>query len=746
VRSLCEFAAKSGDLDTRFTPCSTASEGINGHNIVGQRRPAGYQRELALCGEHRGLQVRGRADGFDSDRTRLEEFKTYRGDLQRMSENRRRLHWAQLKTYGALLCRDKNLRRVDLTLVYFDVVSQRETLLHEHWSADDLETAFQRLCETFITWAEQEAVHRAKRDASIDILRFPHAEMHLSQRRLAEKVYRTVQHRGFLLVQAPTGIGKTIGTLFPALKALGKQEFDKLFFLVPKNSGRLAALDALRSLMANPSAAALRVLEYAAKEHVCIYPGRSCNGDACPLAKGFYDRLPQARAMAVTLSLLDQAALRQIALETQTCPYYLAQEMTRWSDVIIADYNYYFDASAGLHALTTEHQWRVALLVDEAHNLLPRARAMYSASLEADSLAAAMRAAPKSLARQLARLDRTWQDLELNNAVTYRVMPAPPEPLLQEIERTAAMIRDQLAENPDTVVDEASRFYFELLYFNQLADSFSAHSIFDLSRSELHPSGRVSLCIRNVCPASFLAPRFAASSATVLFSATLAPELYYRQLLGVPPTAAWLDVASPFRADQLTVRVISNLSTRYVDRAQSLDAVVAAIAHQYRSQPGNYLAFFGSFAYSDQVARVFKIKHDDIAVWQQTRQMDVGQRDAFLQRFTSDGQGIGFAVLGGVFAEGIDLPGTRLIGAFITTLGMPQINAVNGEFQKRMQQLFGRGFEYTYLYPGLQKVVQAAGRVIRSTRDAGTILLMDDRFVQPQVRELLPRWWEVRCS
>lgn len=746
VRSLCEFASKVGDLERRFTPSSTACEGINGHRVIADRRPTGYQREVSVSGEYRGLRVRGRADGFDPTSGRLEEFKTYRGDLGRMPSNRRRLHWAQLKTYGALLTQSKSLRDIDLALVYFDVASQRETILHERFSADVLQIEFHRLCAAFMAWAEQEAGHRAKRNASIDTLRFPHPAMHPAQRHLAGTVYRTVQRRGFLLAQAPTGIGKTIGTLFPALKALMQQDFDKLLFLVAKTSGRPAALHALRSLMAGPSTATLRVLEYTSKERACVYPDRTCSGDSCPLAKGFYDRLPQARAAAVSINLLDQAALRQIALDNRTCPYYLAQEMTRWSDVIIADYNYYFDAHASLHALMTEHGWRVVLLVDEAHNLLPRARAMYSGTLEPSALTTAMLRAPATLARQLRRLDRTWQQLEHSNAAIYAVLPAPPELLLQEIHRTAVSIRDHLADDPDFVADGDSRFYFDLLYFNQLIGSFATHSIFDLTRSDQRPTGRASLSIRNICPAAFLAPRFAASSATVLFSATLAPQVYYRQLLGVPATAAWLDVASPFKASQLTVRVMANLSTRYADRRDSLKAVVAAMAAQYRSQPGNYLAFFGGYEYSDQVARAFKEAHADIDVWQQTREMDAMQHHAFLQRFSADGRGIGFAVLGGVFAEGIDLPGTRLIGAFIATLGMPPLNALNGEYQQRMQQLFGRGFEYAYLYPGLQKVVQAAGRIIRSTQDAGTLLLMDDRFMQPQVRELLPRWWKPQCS
>ena len=534
--------------------------------------------------------------------------------------------------------------------------------------------------------------------------------------------------------------------LFPALKALGKQSIDKLFFLVAKTSGRHAALDTLRALLGGSESPKLRVLEYAAKQRACVHPDRSCTPDSCPLANGFYDRLPHARAMAVTHNVLDQPTLKGISLEARVCPYYLAQELTRWSDVIVADYNYYFDASAALHALTVEHEWRVALLVDEAHNLVPRARAMYSASLNAQDLAVAMSSAPKVLVFQLARLNQAWHALERASDLAYTVLPALPEALVQEIDRTAMLIRDRLAEEPDMIADSGSQFYFDLLYFKQLVDSFGEHSLFDIDRDALGTSGRAALCIRNVSPAPFLAPRFSASAATVLFSATLTPEPFYRQLLGIPVSASWLDVASPFRAEQLSVRVMTALSTRYADRSTSIGAIVGAMAAQYRSRPGNYLAFFSSFEYLEQVARALQPAHPDIAVWQQTRHMDAAARDLFLQRFTLEGRGIGFAVLGGVFAEGVDLPGSRLVGAFIATLGMPQINAINAELQQRMQRLFGRGFEYTYLYPGLQKVVQAAGRIIRTTEDVGTLLLMDDRYTLAHVRALLPPWWKVQCS
>ena len=256
-------------------------------------------------------------------------------------------------------------------------------------------------------------------------------------------------------------------------------------------------------------------------------------------------------------------------------------------------------------------------------------------------------------------------------------------------------------------------------------------------------AGQSTLCLRNVIPRRFLSPRWSAAHAQVLFSATLSPPEFHLNVLGLPPESRRIDVQSPFKAEQLSVRIVRSISTRWRDRSASIQPIVRLMRAQYEALPGNYLAFFSSFDYLQQVAAQFEAQHPHIATWRQERGMSEGERNAFLERFSPDGQGIGFAVLGGAFGEGIDLPGTRLIGAFIATLGMPQVSGINEEMQRRMEARFGAGYEYTYLYPGLQKVVQAAGRVIRTTQDRGVVFMMDGRFAQHNVRQLLPRWWHV---
>ena len=755
VRTLCDFTAREGDLDHRFTPSPSAREGIAGHALVTGRRGAGYETELPLSGIYQGLVVSGRADGYDPRANRLEEVKTHRGDLSRMAANQRALHWAQARVYGALLCAERKLESVTLALVYLDIATGRETRLTEEVSAAELTAFFEAQCRRFLAWAEQESHHRQARDATLRRLSFPHPEFRPGQRELAEGVYKAAATGRCLLTQAPTGIGKTIGTLFPLLTAMPRHGLDRIAFLTMKTPGRRLALDALARLGAAGSGEhgeerrPLRVLELVARSKACEHPDKACHGEACPLAAGFYDRLPAARQAAVTRGWLDREALREVALAHEVCPYYLGQELARWCDVTVGDVNHYFDAGGLLHGLAQADGWRLALLVDEAHNLVERARAMYSAELDQRHFSRLHRSAPPALVRPLGRVVRQWQALvrEAGPASegepgrpAYRILEGLPDRLVGALQLLAAAITDYLGEHPTGSDPELQERLFEALAFCRLAESFGDHSLCDLTH---HGRGHAVVGLRNLVPADFLAPRFAAARSCVLFSATLSPAHYHRDLLGLPEASAWQSVSSPFTSDQLEVRIQGGISTRLRDRAASIEPIVAELTEQYRQRPGNYLAFFSSFAYLEAVQARLREVHAEIPAWAQTRGMQEADRDAFLARFRPGGQGIGFAVLGGAFAEGIDLPGDRLIGAFIATLGLPPFDPFNEALKARLERRFGRGDDYAYRIPGLIKVVQAAGRVIRGPEDRGTLVLIDDRFGQRRVRSLLPPWWRL---
>lgn len=744
VRTLCEFAARAGDLDHRYTPSPTAEQGRQGHERVQARRPAGYRAEVRLQGECGGLVLSGRADGFDPALGRLEEIKTHRGDLSRLSEAQKALHWAQLRCYGALLCASEGLASVELALVYYDLGRDRETAVSETATAHELWQGLARLCEIYLGWARQEAQHRLARDQALAGLRFPFGGFRQGQRPLAEAVFRAVCRDRPLMLQAPTGLGKTLGTLFPALMAMARAGGDRLFFLTARTTGRRLALEgAGRILAAQQEAVPLRVLELASRQHACEHLDRACHGESCPLARGFFDRLGAARENAVAAGgLLDQARVRQIALAHDICPYYLAQELSRWCDLVVGDVNHFFDQSALLHALTQQNDWHSILLLDEAHNLVNRARAMYSVELSQARLLAVRRRAPPTLEKPLQRVVRQWQAL-----LRHPDLPAPaddgvsqllqpPQGLAQALGGLVTAITDYLAEQPADA--ELQELMFEALAYTRLAEQFGDHSLCELSRPG---RGRATLALVNLVPADFLAPRFAAAASTVLFSATLTPPAYHRDLLGLPADTHWQEVASPFRASQLRLHIARHISTRYARREASLAPIADLLARHYRAREGNYLAYFSSFAYLQAAYDRFRHTAPGIPAWRQEPGMTPAQRDDFLARFQAAGRGIGFAVLGGAFAEGIDLPGDRLRGAFVATLGLPPFNHRNEILRQRLQARFGAGYEYAYLYPGLEKVIQAAGRVIRTPTDEGEIVLIDDRFGRPEVAALLPAWW-----
>ncbi len=453
VRALCELVARRGDLDLRNTPAPTAQQGQDGHALIARRRGAQRLSEVALSARHGDLLVRGRADGWDPAARRLEEVKTHRGQLARQNPGQRALHWAQAQVYGWMLCQAEGLDAVELALVYLDVDHGSETVLVEAHTAEALRTHFETLCGRALAWVRAEAAHRAARDAAMATLAFPHADFRPGQRALAEAVYKGAKGGRTLLAQAPTGIGKTVGTLFPLLKALPAAKLDRVFFLTAKTSGRALALHALATLRGgadNAVSTPLRVLELVARDKACEHPDKACHGESCPLARGFHDRLPGAREAACSLPDWSRETLRAHAAAHQVCPYYLAQELARWADVTVGDYNHFFDGSALLHALTQQEDWRVALLVDEAHNLIERARAMYSASLSGEQIRRTRLNAAGEVRQALDKVQRRWKALLVAHGLApakakagvdapalttedYLVLDAPPEDLVEAL-------------------------------------------------------------------------------------------------------------------------------------------------------------------------------------------------------------------------------------------------------------------------------------------------------------------------
>ncbi len=750
VRALCEFAAKRGHLDHRFTPAPSASEGSFAHRWVQARRPEHYLPELTLTAEFAGIQVRGRADGFDPKLNRLEEIKTRVSHALPIAVEQTTLHWAQAKVYAAMVAQSRDLASLEVALVYVDLVQFEERVVVEQWQRDDLLLFANELAAFYQQWHGLQKAHRHARDLLLNDLPFAFNEFRSGQRELAQAVYRNALGRlgpaHQLLAQAPTGIGKTIATLYGQLRAMPQAKTDKIFYLTSRTTGRGLALHAMQQLDPGNT---LKVVELIAKEKSCLHLDKQCHPESCVLANGFYDRLPIARAQAHRSSDANShVGLEKIAAEHAICPYYFNHEMAKWADVVVADYQYFFDASALLAAMTMWFDWQVAILVDEGHSVIDRVRDMYTADLSLNSTAKAARQAPRGTGAAFKRLLMAWRQWA-KHTKDYEVIADLPEPMTAALFDVVRKILPQSEAQPDqskaalgipiVLPPDVLEWFFAALQFERVREIANQDWLTDVQGSEAFHS----MAIRCVVPRKPISGRLTLASSAVFFSATLTPFDAFKQMLGLAPDCQWLDLPSPFKAEQLTVRLAKQVSTRYKDRRQSLPTLVGILQKQYEDMPGNYLAFFSSYEYMQQAVAQLNAQAPQVPTWTQSSGMSEPQRNAYLERFEPQGRGIGFAVLGGAFSEGIDLPGSRLIGAFVATLGLPQMNPMTQAFAEVIDKQLGQGYEHVYLYPGLRKAVQAAGRVIRSEQDQGVLWLLDQRYGQAHVQALLPHWWKM---
>ncbi|MCE3253737.1 MAG: ATP-dependent helicase [Cellvibrio sp.] len=746
IRTLVEFAAKSGSLDRRFTPAPSGQEGIEGHQKVSAKRHQDYQAELSLSITYGDITFRGRADGYDPQRHCIEEIKTFYGDVERIPANHRELHWAQAKCYGWLYCAQHGCEEINLTLIYFELADEQEYPLEETWSADELKQYFEQLAEQYCAWQDQLSLRQQQLHHWLEQLQFPYGTMHPAQRVMAEAVYKAAATGRVVMAEAPTGTGKTLAALFPTLKAMPRTPVDKIFYLTAKTTAKQLALDNIELIASDKThPVPLRALELTAQEKSCLEPDKKCRGDSCPYALDFYSKLAAARQAACAIPLLDKQALNQLAAQFTICPFYLGMEMARWVDIVVADVNYYFDGTPLLLGLTIEFEWKPCLLVDESHNLIERGRSMYSAELDRARLLSAKKIAPEPIKKSLEKINKAWLSLLKGIPATadnYMRLALLPEKLGMALEEFTNRYIEFLQQNPDHPIQDspAQDCFFAALNYQRIVEIFDEDFCVDMqaigTKAEI-------LTLRNLVPARHLAARLNFAHCACYFSATLHPAHYYQTLLGLPDDSVHVKVPSPFHKQQLSVNIANHLSTRFRDRAAAIKPLCDIVYQQLQQTPGNALVFFSSYEFLQQTETYLRAQLGEtgIELVVQSRYMSEQDREIFIEQFNRQDNLLGLAVLGGAFSEGIDLAGDALKGAFIATLGLPQINPINEHLRTIMQDKFGQGYDFTYTYPGIQKVIQAAGRVIRTTSDNGYVWLLDQRFNQAAIKSLLPEWW-----
>lgn len=763
VRRLVEFLLRTGSIDSRFSGFDRANEGARIHRRL-QRAAAkeheDYKAEVALRQEFDcdgiAYTLEGRADGIFTrdDTVVIEEIKSTTLPVSEITEDHAPEHWAQGLVYAAIYALQNGLEQVTVMLTYFQVDEEVLVRFERTGTAAELQQLVQDLLHRYAPWARLAADWQARSRAALKQMNFPFETYRPGQRAMIAQVYNACMEGGQLLCQAPTGIGKTMSVLFPALKALGNGVGGPVFYLTARGTTRTAAESALDLLRSQDPDLPLRSVTLTAKDKICLCEVRECTPDACPYANGYFDRIKDALwdALQDPTGALSAAKLQEYARKHRVCPFEMGLDLSLWSDVIIGDYNYLFDPVVRLQRFF-ESRGDYLFLIDEAHNLPDRAREMHSAALEKAAFYQAKKALGKgksSLKTALGKVNDhfiEWRHRCEENA-------AGPDArfgqtlFLPERDETFDRLLKRLCEQLEIWLDdhrEADELHAQLLqlYFDardwlRVAETFDEHFVLQISAYGAQVRSAM-LCLD---PSAFLAADFTLGRSAVLFSATLAPASYYKDLCGLPEARA-VALRSPFPQENMALLCAQQVSTRYRDRDASIPLIASYLAAMVNARTGNYLAFFPSYAYMDKVYDSFREQYPDLGVCRQESSMDETQRADFLEQFSPAPTRslLGFAVLGGVFGEGVDLAGDRLIGVAVVGPGLPQVSARQEQLRDHFEQTRGCGFDYAYRFPGMNKVLQAAGRLIRTPQDKGVVLLFDSRFITPDYLRLMPPHW-----
>ncbi len=792
VRNLVEFILRSGDLDNRRSAGKDKEAMLAGgrlHRKIQRQMGAGYRAEVSLmCRipmEELILQVEGRADGVmeeDDGTVVIDEIKGVYFDVTRL-EAPYEVHKAQAMCYAHIVAQERQLERVTVQMTYGNLETEVLKRFREEWTAEELASWFDRLTKEYGKWALWQYRHRLARDASMQGMEFPYPYRE-GQRELAVSVYRTISRGKTLFIQAPTGIGKTMSAVFPAVKSMGEGYGDKVFYLTAKTVTRTVAEEAFQ-ILRRKGLDFLNVT-ITAKDKLCILEKPECNPEVCPYAAGHFDRVNDAVfALLQEGGPIDRGRIMQAAEEHHVCPFEFCLDLTNWADGVICDYNYVFDPNVYLKRFFGEGvSGDYLFLVDEAHNLAERAREMYSAVLYKEDFLEVRRLIKghsKKLEQKLTRCNQALLELK-RECETWRVLPSAGhftmalQALFGEMQEFAE--QTTIMDGNETYRE----FYLAVRHFLNMSERVDDnYRIY----TELQSDGR--FMIKELCvnPSTCLRECLDKGNGTVFFSATMLPMPYYRELLSGDPEDYAIYARSPFDPSHRLLAAGRDVSSRYTRRGrQEYEKIYDYIRQMVEAKSGNYLVFFPSYAFMQGVYEVAQEHqsssldrelmeelvaegilskssladgeeagetekgHGNMRILLQSSHMTEAARDEFLEAFSvpveSAGQQslVGFCVMGGIFSEGIDLTGERLIGTAIVGTGLPQICTEREILRQFYDENGKNGFDFAYRYPGMNKVLQAAGRVIRTAEDEGVIVLLDDRFLHQESTVLFPREWE----
>ena len=749
VRELAEFVHRRGDLGGHgsFQRSNRALEGAKGHRRLQKSRGPEYESEVSIDRTFIeggvDLRVVGRVDGIiDGLVPVVEEIKTVE---RRWIPRADPVHFAQLRLYAGLLILERGYMSASLQLTYLALETDETTIFREEASKEELLKFLEETVAEWLTWLLPYLEWTKVRDASIGGAEFPFTAFRRGQRELASSVYRAIRDKEKLFVEAPTGMGKTLATLYPAIKAIPLLADGKVFYVTAKTSGRRAAEDALDRLRA--TGLRIRNVSVTAKAKICFEENGQCDSSACPFKLGYYDRVKPAMRELLKFDRVDPDTVRSVAEKHRVCPFELSLDVSRWTDVLVGDFNYVFNPSVALQRYFDEGKRKHVVLVDEAHNLVDRSREMYSASLASRQLMVPASAfggrgsgkARAALAKARSAIDRVCRyagEPSLTPKGYHRAAIAVSE-LPKELISALKTAKAELEAFLMLGLDPASQNpwlepFFELARFITVSEMFD-----ETYRIIADPESRRTtlLCLD---PSKKLSETVAGLRSVISFSATLSPLEYFVELLGGESTDTAVTFGSPFDSRQMRI-AIAPWDVSYQGRENSLTAVAKSIADHLNASPGNHLIFCPSFAYMAGLAK--KLNELSVEAHSQNPAMTEEGKQEFLDKFIKGSDSVGLAVLGGIFSEGIDLPGNQLIGITIIGIGLPGLSIERDLLADYFGKQERNGFDYAYRLPGMQRVRQAVGRLIRTEEDSGDVLLIDKRYHGRRTQALFPAWW-----
>lgn len=761
VRNLVEFILRSGDLDNSSGTSGDKEAMLKGgrlHRKIQRSMKGDYQAEVSLKKESEYddvvIQVEGRADGIftEDGAVYIDEIKGTYGNVQAM-DMPIPVHRAQAMCYGLIWGEKERISEIHIQMTYAHLETEETRRFREDFSIEELKGWYQKLLDAYHKWIAYSLNWKKERNASMKDLQFPFPYRE-GQRDIVSGVYHTVSSGKTLFVQAPTGVGKTMSAIFPSVRAIGEGKGETLFYLTAKTITGTVAQEAFHIL--REKGLKFKVTAITAKEKLCFQDTPECTPEKCPYAKGHFDRVNDAvYELWTTEEVYSREVIRAHAEKWQVCPFEMCLDLSIWVDGIICDYNYVFDPNVHLKRFFGENiSGDHIFLIDEAHNLVERGREMYSAGISRQSLVALRKKIRKrfsKLARTLDKANRQMMELEENLAETgkgYQVLSNPgvlPITFLTISGELEEILEEKELE--EELRREILEFYFIVRDFLNVSELVDENYVVYTENSAEEGFRLRLFCVN---PAENLGEYLKKGKSAIFFSATMFPMLYYRELLTTDRDAYGIYVQSPFPKENRRILIGSDVSSRYTRRNRAeYQKIAGYIARCVWQRQGNYMVFFPSYRLMEDVLQVYEEEFsvDWVRCVCQTPDMTEQEREGFLEEFQErEGTLVGFCILGGIFSEGVDLTGESLIGAVIVGTGLPQIGSQREILKEYYDKKNHCGFDYAYRYPGMNKVLQAAGRVIRTKEDKGVILLLDDRFWDRDYQEIFPREWQDRTG